>query len=645
MTGSFLEPKNFFAIKIKNQKLYNREGDFCMSEPFVFDSRCTACKEPYGAVVCGENITLRCRPLRSEGFTHCVVVMKNDYTGETLEIELFPKAIDGDRVRFYASFPAPDEPQLVWYYFRLWRDNGSGCSLDRSGYRSDGNIDPWQMTVYRKSHTPFWFGAGVTYQIFPDRFCRLEIPDATGMIGNRWVHENWEDDPVWKPADGIWNRDFFGGSFRGITSKLDYLSELGVSTLYFNPIFESASNHRYNTADYRKLDPMLGTEEDFREMCREANRRGIRIVLDGVFNHTGSQSRYFNVDGYYPETGAAQSKDSPYYDWFNFHPWPNEYDSWWGIRTLPAVREESESYQDYVIENEDSVVRHWLRAGASGWRLDVADELPDWFIEKIRRVIHETASYAILIGEVWEDASNKIAYSQRRRYFLGSELHGVMNYPFRTAVLQYLRGGDADVFRETLETLRENYPPAAFNSSMNFLGTHDTARILTELGAKKRPRTKEARAKFRLSPEERRRGLTLVHLAAMILFAFPGSPTVYYGDECGVEGWEDPFNRRPYPWGHEETELKAHFAALGKLRRERISLQRGDIHWLYTAGSILAFSRWKNAEYTALVVNAADEEQTVTIRWRAPEARDERFHAENDQLTLTIPPLTGYLLG
>ena len=625
-----------------------------MSEPFVFDSRCIQCKDPFGAVPCGQNITLRCRPLVSEGFTHCAVMMTNDYTGEKFKTELYPQAMDGERVRFYASFPAPSEPQLVWYYFKFWRDDGSGCDLDRTGYRSDGKQEPWQMTVYEKSHTPFWFGAGVTYQIFPDRFCRLEVPkaeDMKGMIGNRWAHEDWTDAPVWDPPDGVWNRDFFGGSLKGVISKLDYLSELGVSTIYFNPIFESASNHRYNTADYTKIDPMLGTEDDFRELCMEANRRGMRIILDGVFSHTGDQSRYFNVDGWYPELGAAQSMDSPYYEWYKFNKWPDEYTAWWGIPTLPDTIEENQSYQNYIIWNQDSVIRRWLRLGASGWRLDVADELPDSFIAHIRQVMHETASYAVLIGEVWEDASNKIAYSQRRRYFLGRELHGVMNYPFRSAVLDYLRGGDGDMFRERLETLRENYPPAAFNSAMNFLGTHDTARILTELGAKHHPHSKADKAKFRLSPDERRRGLALVRLAAMILFAFPGSPTVYYGDECGMEGWEDPFNRCTYPWGHEENDLQKHFAALGRLRRERVSLQRGDLHWLYTSGPILAFGRKKHAEFTALVVNAGDEEKEITMDWMgSSEATDlltgQKFYVVSDErLQLKIPPLSGYLLG
>ena len=454
-----------------------------------------------------------------------------------------------DRMCFAVEVPAPAAPDLVWYHFHFWRDDKSGCILDKSGYRSDDYVDPWQLTVYEKTHTPAWFGEGVTYQIFPDRFHRLSIPDPTGMVGDRWVHPNWEEAQVWRPdAKGeVRNCDFFGGSLAGITAKLDDLADMGVSTLYLNPIFEAAANHRYNTADYSQIDPMLGTEEDLKTLCAEAKKRGIRVMLDGVFNHTGSQSRYFNADGFYPTLGAAQSKKSPYYNWFSFKHWPDDYESWWGIKTLPAVREEHPDYVNYIIEDNDSIIRHWLRCGISGWRLDVADELPDWFIEKLRKAVEETDPDAFVLGEVWEDASIKFAYNQRRRYLLGHELHGVMNYPFRTALLNYLQGGDAHAFEDAMETIRENYPPDAFYSAMNFLGTHDTARILTVLGADHMPKEKAERAEFRLSPTERRRGLALVKLAALILFTFPGSPTVYYGDEAGMEGWEDPFNRSTYP--------------------------------------------------------------------------------------------------
>ena len=390
------------------------------------------------------------------------------------------------------------------------------------------------------------------------------------------------------------------------------------------------------------------TEEDFRRLCREAKQRGIRVILDGVFNHTGSQSRYFNADGFYPGVGAAQSTDSPYFNWFSFHPWPTDYDAWWGIMTLPAVQENEPDYRDFIIRGQDSVVRHWLRAGASGWRLDVADELPDDFIAEIRTAMEETAPDSFLLGEVWEDATTKVAYSQRRHYLLGHELHGVMNYPFRTALIAYLRGGDADDFRETLETLRENYPPEAFLSLMNFLGTHDTPRILTVLGADSVPDSKADRAAYRLSPAQRQIGLERLRLAALILFTFPGAPTVYYGDEAAMEGWEDPFNRAGYPWAQEDTDLKAHFAELARFRRSFPALQAGVLHWIWTSGPLLIFARELDGQLLTTVVNAADVSQALLLPWSAPPARDlltgQRFIPTDNAISLTLPPRSGLLL-
>ncbi len=621
-----------------------------MSEPFVFDPRCELCKTPFGAVVCGQEVTLTCRPLASEGFTHCALVLHREFAGQSQEIELSPAGSLGDRVCFSTVFPAPEEPELIWYYFRFWRDDNSGCDLDRTGYRSDGQSLAWQLTVYRRSSVPSWYGDGVVYQIFPDRFRRLRVPDAKGLVGNRWVHENWDEAPVWRPdPDGeVRNRDFFGGSLEGITDKLDELAALGVTALYMCPIFESASNHRYNTADYTKIDPMLGSEEDFKALCAQAEKRGIRVILDGVFNHTGSQSIYFNADGFYPSVGAAQSQDSPYSDWFSFHPWPYDYDAWWGIRTLPAVREDTASYVDYIIDGENSIIRRWLRAGASGWRLDVADELPDWFIEKARQAVQETRPDGLLIGEVWEDASNKIAYSRRRKYLLGSELHGVMNYPFRTALLTYLKGGDGAGFRESMEAIRENYPPEAFYANMNFLGTHDTARILTVLGADEPPASKEDRATFHLSPVQRERGIALLRLAALVLFTFPGVPTVFYGDEAGMEGWEDPFNRGTYPWGHEDTTIRELFATLGGLRKQRVSLRWGGLRWLEAQDRLVAFARETAGERSVTILNAGDSPQAFTLDWPWDSCKDllsqRDFIPVNGQLTLELAPYQGLLL-
>ena len=621
-----------------------------MLDPFVFDSRSESCKKPYGAVPCGTAVSYTVRPLRREGWSRCVLVTQREFSGQTAELELPCTGQDGDRNRFSGIFSAPAEPELVWYWFRLFWEDGSSIFLDRSGYHGGENVQSWQLTVYEESSTPAWFGCGVVYQIFPDRFCRLELPDPAGMVGSRTIHENWSDLPDWRPdAQGeVRNCDFFGGSLQGILSKLDDLADFGVTVLYLNPVFESASNHRYNTADYRAIDPMLGTEDDFHHLCQEAKRRGIRVILDGVFNHTGSQSRYFNADGFYSDTGAAQSPDSPYYHWYSFHPWPADYDAWWGIRTLPAVREDAPDYRDFIIRGQDSVVRHWLRAGASGWRLDVADELPDDFIGEIRTAMEETAPDSFLLGEVWEDATTKIAYSMRRRYLLGQELHGVMNYPFRTALIAYLLGGDADEFRETLESLRENYPPHAFYSLMNFLSTHDTPRILTVLGADHVPGSKEERAVFLLSPARRQLGLKRLRLAALVLFTFPGAPTVYYGDEAGMEGWEDPFNRAGYPWGQEDSELKSFFSKLAHLRREQPALQTGQLHWRWTAGSLLVFARELDGQLLTTVVNAADTPQTLTLPWFGDTARDllssEALSPADNVLPLTLLPHQGLLL-
>ena len=622
-----------------------------MSEPFVFDPRCELCKTPFGAAVCGQEILFTCRPLASEGFTHCALVLHREFAGQSQELELSPAGFLGDRVCFSTAFTAPEEPELIWYHFRFWRDDGSGCDLDRTGYRSDGQPLSWQLTVYRRSAVPDWYGEGMVYQIFPDRFRRLTVPDPRGLVGDRWVHQDWDEDPVWRPdPDGeVRNRDFFGGSLEGITSQLDELAELGVTALYLCPIFESASNHRYNTADYTKIDPLLGNEEDFKTLCAQAKERGIRVILDGVFNHTGSQSIYFNADGFYPSLGAAQSQDSPYSDWFSFHPWPHDYDAWWGIRTLPAVREDAASYVDYIIDGENSIIRRWLKAGASGWRLDVADELPGWFIEKARKAVEETKSDGLLIGEVWEDASNKIAYSQRRKYLLGSELHGVMNYPFRTALLTYLKGGDASGFRDAMETIRENYPQEAFYANMNFLGTHDTARILTVLGADEPPASKEERASFRLSPDQRERGVTLLRLAALALFSFPGVPTVFYGDEAGMEGWEDPFNRGTYPWSREDTAIRDYFTRLSGLRKQRSSLRRGGIRWLAAQGRLAAYIRESAGERSVTVLNAGDTEQPFEMDWPWETCTDllsgRKLTPVDGRLALKLGPYEGLLLG
>ena len=600
-----------------------------------FDSRDPACKSPFGAVPCGTEVSFAVFCTDEENIVSGALHVTEEFAGREQTV---PLTLSGGAWR--CVYAAPRRPELAWYSFSLRRRSGETVTLAQR-----------QLTVYEEyGAAPDWFGRGVSYQIFPDRFCRSRVPDPAGLVGDRTVHENWQDTPEFRPDERgeIRNRDFFGGDLAGIISKLDYLKSLGVTTLYLNPIFEAASNHRYNTADYMAIDPMLGTAEDFRALCREAHARGMRVLLDGVFNHTGSASRYFNADGFYPELGAAQSKDSPYYNWYHFTHWPDSYDAWWGIKTLPAVEENQASYRDFIIRSEDSVVRHWLRCGADGWRLDVADELPDDFIAELRQAMDAEKPDCLLLGEVWEDGSNKIAYDRRRKYLLGRETHGLMNYPFRTAALDWLCGGDAAAFRESMEQLRENYPSPAFYSAMNFLSTHDTPRILTLLGGEPTPADKAERAAARLSPAGRELARRRLMLGALLLYTFPGSPTVYYGDEAGMEGYEDPLNRRAFPWGAEDEELLRWYRKLGQLRGGRPSLQRGDIFYLYADGSGLALRRQWDGEVTTAAMNSGKEPLTMTLSWPHPIATDamtgQQFLTDHGAVRLTLPPVSGVLL-
>lgn len=378
--------------------------------------------------------------------------------------------------------------------------------------------------------TPDWLKTGIMYQIFPDRFSRSSNYTPPPMDKDYVLRDDWGGEPVSGPDDRgvVRNNDFFGGNLDGIREKLPYLQSLGITVLYLNPIFEAYSNHRYDTGDYKKIDPLLGDEASFRDLCRAAAACGIRILLDGVFNHTGSDSLYFNKNGRYPGPGAFQSKNSPYYPWFKFTEYPNRYESWWGIDTLPSVREEEPSYLDYMLRGEDAVAVRWLRQGASGWRLDVVDELPDVFLDTLRQVVKNQDPDAALIGEVWEDASTKVSYGQKRRYLDGRQLDSVMNYPLRTAILRFLlEDRDGSAFALVVDTLQAHYPDSVFYSLMNFLGTHDTPRIRTVIG--------EGR------PEEE--GRQLLFLALLLWALLPGIPCVYYGDELGMTGGKDPANR------------------------------------------------------------------------------------------------------
>ena len=615
-----------------------------MFDTAIYDSRDSRCKSPYGAVSAGTYVKLTLHPLRREGFSRAQVALRYEFDDNRVEILDMPW-VDTDYVLDYFSLTVNtgDYVGLVWYSFCLTGLDGRELVLGE-----------YQLTVYDGSDAvPDWFGKGVCYQILPDRFHRTCIPDPTGLVGGRTVHENWEDAPIVGPVrktptgEDICNRDFFGGNLKGIEEKLPYLASLGVETLYFCPIFEASENHRYGTADYSRIDPMLGTNEDFVRLCDKAHAMGMRILLDGVFNHTGWVSRYFNGDGFYgDELGAAQSEDSPYRSWFNFKHWPDKYESWWGIYSLPETNENDPAYREFIFGGEDSVVRTWMRRGADGWRLDVADELPCDFIAGVHDAIRAEKPDGAIIGEVWEDGTTKIAYGVRKKHLLGGHLDGLMNYPFRNAIIDFLLGGDGGCFRETMETLRENYPPFAFYTAMNSLGTHDTLRILTYLGVgcQRNEWSKDQRGSYTMTRAERRRGTDLLKLGAAVLFAFPGAPTVYYGDEAGMEGFEDPFNRRGYPWGKEDGELLDWFRTLGLDRKEDPALREGELLWGTCAGEVLSFTRKGEPGCCAgVAVNRGDRAAVVELPWPEKTAWERESGEEHRPvqgvLRLTVPAM------
>ena len=436
------------------------------------NSRSSFYRTPFGAVTAGTELTMRLA-MANVGIPYSVnlVIVR----GDEKEFHSMSYTMNVDVYCIYeVKVKMPDTAGLVWYYFDVHTEDGHIYYGNNDGnFGGTGRIyheEPshsYQITVYNDYYkTPEWFKKGVAYQIFPDRFCNGN--EDTSFCAERGgiIKRKWGSTPYYT-AEQFGGKylcnDFYGGNLKGIKKKLPYLKDLGISVIYINPIFRAYSNHRYDTGDYKEIDPILGTEKDFTELCAEAEKMGIRIILDGVFNHTGSNSRYFNKDGEYDSVGAFQSQDSPYYSWFNFMQYPDVYESWWGMQTLPQVNEKSESYQKYILTDKDSVVKHWLKKGASGWRLDVVDELPGFFVKMLRKAVKEQNPDAVIIGEVWEDASNKCSYGERREYFLGDELDSVMNYPLKNALLDAARGYiNAEQFDERIMYIKENYPRPAF---------------------------------------------------------------------------------------------------------------------------------------------------------------------------------------
>ena len=574
----------------------------------LFDSQQLFYKDPFGTLTQGQLCTLRIRiPATVEAVkVQCLLNFADGAPG--CEVLMQKERTEGAYDIFSGSF-AMDTPGLFFYHFRICKPSGS-FRLFKQGHDTNMEAgDCWQLTCVPKDFTvPDWAKGAVIYQIFPDRFYKAGNPDLTGKLEPYTVHADWSEDVDWAPNNQgeVLNNDFFGGNFQGITEKMDYIASLGTTFLYLNPISKSFSNHRYDTGDYKTPDPMLGTVEDFKAMCQAAHKRGIKVILDGVYSHTGSDSLYFDKKRTFGGNGAACSQDSPYFSWYTFRKYPSQYDSWWGFDTLPTVNKTDPAFMDYIIDSENSVVAHWLKLGADGFRLDVVDELPDAFVLRLKKRIRQIRPDALLIGEVWEDASNKVSYGIRRRYFADGILDSCMNYPFRTAILNFMKGlDDGKKLRDVVMTIAENYPPQVLLCNMNLLGSHDTPRILTAL-VDDFEGSRAAYAQRKLSKEQRKQAWELLFMAAFLQYTLPGSPSLYYGDEVGVEGHKDPFNRRPYPWGREDVELLGHYRQLGALRKEQEALRLGDIRFFQCGDGKLGFSRQFAGKQLNIYINRSE---------------------------------------
>lgn len=461
------------------------------------------------------------------------------------------------------------EAEGAWVPAIIKMDNNLKGSFDYSHAE-------FQLTVYNQGYnTPDWLKGGIMYQIFPDRFCRSGRPIQ--HMEERVVRDDWGGMPEWRPDDGgrIRNNDYFCGDLKGITQKLPYLKSMGVTCLYMNPIFYAGSNHRYDTSDYMRIDPYLGDEEDLKELCSKAGQAGINIILDGVFSHTGDNSVYFNKYGKFPGEGAYQSSTSPYREWYTFNN-DGTYRSWWGIDTLPEVTETSPEYMDFIC-GDHGVIEKWMDCGIKGWRLDVADELPDKFIEGLRKKVKSKNPQALVLGEVWEDATTKRGFGQLRKYLWGDQLDSVMNYPFKEAVMNFISSADGDGFLRSVGMIIDHYPKSALDVTMNFLSTHDVERAITRLGGKPIFHgTKEEQADGTLTYEEYTNGKEKLKAAFAILFFLPGVPCIYYGDEIGMSGYRDPFNRRCMDWEKPDMDLLGFVTELCKIRNGHTQFSEGS---------------------------------------------------------------------
>ena len=570
---------------------------------------------------CSDNITFTLSAPRRAGITNVVMLMSKD--GENQNEYKMPLCSDYANDDVYTlTLAAKDlcgKDDCGLFYYKLKIVAGTDVYYTNSINNIDFSFSrneraSFRMLIYSDDfNTPKWACATTMYHVFVDRFHKgsKEVPFRADAVHN----DDWENGiPQYAPYPGahLENNEFFGGTLWGVAEKLDYLSELGITTIYLSPIFSAYSNHKYDTGDYLEVDSMFGGNEAFKNLIEEANKRSMNVILDGVFNHTGDNSRYFDKYRKYGKTGAYSNRDSEYRGWFHFHP-DNTYESWWGITILPKLNHSNENCRHFFT-GKGGVIEKYINEGIGGWRLDVADELSDEFLDELRITAKQANSDAIIIGEVWENAADKVAYSRRRRYFRGKQLDSVMNYPFKNALIEYIKTGDSEILYNELTDIYSSYPVQVSNVLMNLLGTHDTERILTVLSDDE-PMGKniDEIATSKLSAQQKKTAIKRLKVASVIQYTVYGFPSVFYGDEVGIEGYGDPFCRKPFPWHDMEQDLLEHYKKLGKIRRENKAFAGGEFNIIAHSEGLLAYTRKQNECEILVCTNVGATPQRIAL--------------------------------
>ena len=563
---------------------------------------------------------------------------KNDPNVKHVKLEYFKQQ---NNCSYFKMKTVLEEIAVHYYYFSM-QANGRNMYICKDGkgnlYLAPENAMNWRITVYKQNFkTPNWAKGAVMYHCFADRFCRNKSVIIKPKKGRK-IHEDWDELPEWQPNENgeYLNNDFFGGNLKGIASKLNYLKSLGVTILYLSPCMQSQSNHRYDTADYENVDEYLGTNEDLKDLCLKAQRKGINIIIDGVYDHTGNDSRYFNEYGNYNEVGAFQGKDSPYYDWYKKY--NGKFVYWWGFNTLPVCNLENKEYQMYIY-GEKGIIIFLISLGIKGIRFDVADELTDGFIYNCCETAKNVESNFFTIGEIWDNGILKEKDFKQRKYLLGNGFDSIMNYQWTEAVLKYVRFGDYNILVNKINEILHDYPKEVVDCLMNSLSTHDITRAITTLvgpGIEKDKYewvwdigNKDRKWQFendKLPSKLYKEGRKKFQVAFAILTFLPGIISVFYGDEVGLTGYKDPFNRKPFPWSHKDKKLLRFVRAILKIKCKLKFLKEADYNTLVATEKVFIFER-KDLE-NRIIIQVNNSKEIIPIKYYNRD-KDEIIFKEN----------------